>query len=124
MHFELVCAFGAVDLCAPPPELPASAGTATVIAAMTAGTARIARVRWFIFLLKNTKASPTERSFYQLSADRAIFSSTLSRRFTGEGRIVRSLRKGCTLLSIAEIVPRVTSAESTSNGPRVCLSWH
>jgi hypothetical protein len=49
MHFVLVCAFGAADLWALGPELlPASAGTATVIAATTAGTARNVSMRRFI----------------------------------------------------------------------------
>jgi hypothetical protein len=73
MHLALVWAFGAADLWTPPPELlPASAGTATVIAATTAGTARNASVRRFISgsVLRNTKDAQTERPFYQVSAAR------------------------------------------------------
>src|SRR5215831_17665164 len=46
MHLALVCAFGAAGLRAPLPELlPASAGTATAIAATTAGVASSRGVR-------------------------------------------------------------------------------
>src|SRR5262249_7176711 len=52
----------------------------------------------------------------------ATFLSTLSLPAHKQTPIARTLHTSA--LSIAQIVPTPTSAESTSNGPHPCLSWH